>query len=74
MMSPIKEINFDDFTEAIPAFVTLIIMPLAYSISDGIVYGLLAYVILKTATGKYKEIHPLSWVIAFFFIVKIVVS
>ena len=74
MMSPIKEINFDDFTEAIPAFVTLIIMPLAYSISDGIVYGLLSYIILKTATGKFKEVHPLSWVIAFFFIIKIVVS
>lgn len=74
MMSPIKEIDFDDFTEAIPAFVTLIIMPLAYSISDGIVYGLLSYIILKTATGKFKEVHPLSWVIAFFFIIKIVVS
>lgn len=74
MMSPIKEIDFDDFTEAIPAFVTLIIMPLAYSISDGIVYGLLSYIILKTATGKFKEVHPLSWVIALFFIIKIVVS
>lgn len=74
MMSPIKEIDLDDFTEAIPAFFTLIMMPLANSISDGIVFGLLSYVILKAATGKFKEIHPMSWVIAFFFILKIILS
>lgn len=74
MMSPIKEIELDDFTEAIPAFFTLIMMPLAYSISEGIVFGLLSYVILKTATGKIKEVHPMSWVIAFFFILKIILS
>lgn len=74
MMSPIKEIDLEDFTEAIPAFFTLIMMPLAYSISEGIVFGLLSYVILKTATGRVKEVHPMSWVIAFFFVLKIVLS
>lgn len=72
MMSPIKSIDFEDFTEAIPAFVTLIMMPLAYSISEGIVFGVLSYVVLKAATGRFKEVHPLTWVIALLFLAKII--
>lgn len=74
MMSPIKEIDFEDFTESIPAFVTMIMMPLTYSISDGIVFGLLFYVGLKLLSGRAKEVHLLSWVIAAFFILKLVIS
>ena len=58
MMSPIKEIDLDDFTEAIPAFLTIIMMPLAYSIAEGIVFGMLSYVILKLITGRGKEVSP----------------
>jgi adenine/guanine/hypoxanthine permease len=46
MMTPVKNINFDDFTESIPAFLTIIMMPLTYSISEGILFGVLSYVIL----------------------------
>ncbi len=74
MMSPIKEIDFEDFTEAIPAFLTLIMMPLAYSISEGIVFGLLSYIVLKLATGRFRDIHPLSYVIAIFFVLKILIA
>lgn len=74
MMSPIKDINFDDFTESIPAFITLIMMPLTYSISEGIVFGLLSYILLKTITGKIKEVHPLSFVIGFLFLLKLYFS
>ncbi len=74
MMSPIKEIDFEDFTEAIPAFLTLIMMPLAYSISEGIVFGLLSYIVLKMATGRFRDIHPLSYVIAIFFVLKILIA
>lgn len=73
MMSPVKEIDFDDFTEAIPAFLTILMMPLTYSISDGIVFGMLSYVALKAITGKFKDIHILTWIIAFFFIIKLLV-
>lgn len=70
MMSPIKDINFDDFTEAIPAFLTIIMMPLAYSISEGIVFGIVAYVALKVATRKFADIPVLTYVLAILFIVK----
>ena len=73
MMSPVREIDFDDVTEAIPAFLTILMMPLTYSISDGIVFGMLSYVALKAITGKFKDIHILTWIIAFFFIIKLLV-
>ncbi|WP_415304696.1 NCS2 family permease, partial [Clostridium perfringens] len=56
MIEPIKEIDLHDFTEAIPAFLTIIMMPFAYSISDGIVFGVISYIILKLFSGKRKEI------------------
>ncbi|MCT4566396.1 MAG: NCS2 family permease [Maledivibacter sp.] len=73
MMSPIKEINFEDFTEAIPAFLTIIMMPLAYSIAEGIVFGMISYVVLKTVTGKYKEVSPLMYILAVLFIFKFLI-
>lgn len=70
MMSPILKINFDDFTEAIPAFITIIIMPLTYSIAEGIVFGMLSYVFLKLLTGKVKDISVVMIVLAALFILK----
>lgn len=70
MMSPIKDINFEDFTEAIPAFLTIIMMPLAYSISEGIVFGIVAYVALKVATKKFADIPFLTYILAILFIIK----
>ena len=58
MIEPIKEIELNDYTEAIPAFLTIIMMPLAYSISDGIVFGVISYIVLKLLGGKAKDI---SW-------------
>ncbi|RUT79323.1 NCS2 family permease [Ancylomarina longa] len=70
MMSPIMKIDMDDFTEAIPAFLTIIMMPLTYSIADGIVFGMLSFVALKLLSGRYKEVRPVMIVIAILFIVK----
>lgn len=70
MMSPIKEINFDDFTEAIPAFLTIIMMPLSYSISEGIVFGVVSVALLKLLTGRGKEIPSLTYIIAILFVLK----
>ena len=72
MMSPIKEINFDDFTEAIPAFLTFVMMPLTYSISEGIVFGVLSYVALKVLSNKGKEVPVITYIIAFVFLIKII--
>ncbi|WFA07835.1 NCS2 family permease [Tissierella sp. Yu-01] len=70
MMSPIKEIDLDDFTEAIPAFLTIVMMPFAYSIAEGIVFGMVSYVILKTITGKSKDVSAVMYVLAVLFVLK----
>lgn len=71
MMSPIKEIDLNDFTEAVPAFLTILMMPLAYSIAQGIVFGIVSYALLKLLTGRYKEASPVLYILAFLFILKI---
>jgi AGZA family xanthine/uracil permease-like MFS transporter len=69
MMKAVTDINFSDPTEGIPAFLAIIMMPFAYSIAEGIVYGVLSYVLLKLVTGKVKEISIVTWVLfAVFFL------
>jgi AGZA family xanthine/uracil permease-like MFS transporter len=63
MMQAVAGIDFSDPTEGIPAFLTIIMMPFAYSIAEGIVYGILSYVILKLVSGKLKEISVVTWVL-----------
>ncbi len=70
MITPITKVDLNDFTESIPAFFTIIMMPLTYSIAEGIVFGMLSYVLLKLLTGKFKEIKPIMYVIAVLFIIK----
>ena len=70
MMTPIKNIDFSDYTESIPVFLTIIMMPLTYSISEGILFGVLSYVILKLLTGKFKDITIVTAVLAVFFLLK----
>ena len=70
MMAPVVDINFKDPTEGIPAFLAIVMMPFAYSIAEGIVYGVLSYVILKAVTGKFKEIPVVTWVLFVVFILR----
>ncbi len=70
MLSPIKKIDMDDFTEALPAFFTIIMMPLAFSIAEGIAFGIIFYVILKTLSGRGKDVSPLTFIICGVFILK----
>jgi AGZA family xanthine/uracil permease-like MFS transporter len=72
MMSPIKKINFEDYTDAIPAFLTIVMMPFSYSIADGIVFGMVSYVILKALTGRAKEISKIMWLLAVLFVLKFI--
>ncbi|OQY32200.1 MAG: guanine permease [Spirochaetaceae bacterium 4572_59] len=70
MISPVKDIEFNNITEGLPAFLTIIMMPLAYSISEGIVFGIISYVLLKLFTGKAKDVPVLTYIIAAIFVLK----
>lgn len=72
MITSITKINFGDFTEAIPAYITIIAMPFMYSISEGIAMGVIAYVVINVVTGraKEKEISALMYVLAVLFVAK----
>lgn len=74
MMSPIREIDFSDYTEAIPAFLTIVMMPFAYSIAQGIVFGMVSYVILKVLSGKFKDVSILMYILGILFIAEIILS
>ena len=74
MISSVVKINFDDMTEALPAFLTIVMMPFAFSIAQGIIFGMLSFVILKTLSGKFKHISLTMWVIFVLFIVKMVMD
>lgn len=71
MMKSVMAINFNDPTEGIPAFITIIVMPFAYSIADGIAWGIISYVICKIAGGKLKQIPVVTWILAVVFIFNI---
>jgi len=72
MMKSVVDIKFDDPTEGIPAFITIITMPFAYSISKGIMYGIITYVITKICAKKAKEIPVVTWVLAVIFLAEII--
>jgi AGZA family xanthine/uracil permease-like MFS transporter len=74
MLKPVTGINFADPTEGIPAFLAIIMMPFAYSIADGIVYGILAYVILKVAANKLKDISIVTWILFIVFLLRFVLK
>jgi AGZA family xanthine/uracil permease-like MFS transporter len=74
MIAPVVEIDFKDPTEGIPAFLTIVMMPFAYSIAEGIVYGLLSYTLLKTATGKFKDIPTVTWVLFVIFFLRFFIN
>lgn len=70
MLEPILKIDFSDFTESIPAFVCIIAMPFAYSISDGILLGMISYVALNLLCGKFKKISIPMYILATLFVLK----
>ncbi|MDD2955859.1 MAG: NCS2 family permease [Oscillospiraceae bacterium] len=72
MLGGITKMNFDDVTEALPGFLTVAIMPLTYSIANGIAFGLISYVLIKLFTGRYKEIRIGTVIIALLFVLKYV--
>jgi AGZA family xanthine/uracil permease-like MFS transporter len=69
MISQIRNLEWDDMSLVIPAFLTIALMPFTYSITNGIGAGVISYVLLRTATGRGRQIHPLMWLIAVLFLV-----
>jgi AGZA family xanthine/uracil permease-like MFS transporter len=70
MIGGLRQVSWDDPTESIPAFLTLLIMPLAVSITEGVAFGVVAYAALKLATGRGREAHPLIYVFAALFLAR----
>lgn len=70
MLSTVTEINFEDITEAFPAFMTILMMPLAYSIAEGIAFGIMSFAAVKLLTGKGKEVSPMLYVLAVVFLIR----
>ena len=70
MAEQIKNVDFDDFSEAIPAFVCMLMMPLTYSISNGILIGMITYVLMNMICGKFKKLSPAMYILAVLFILK----
>jgi len=74
MMASITKIDFNSLDEGFPAFICIVMMPFAYSISEGLVFGVLSYVILKALTGKAKEVKPIMYIIAALFLIKLLLG
>lgn len=74
MISSVVKIPFNDFSEGLPAFITIVFMPFTYSIADGIVFGILSYTIFKLANNQAKDITPTIYVLSVLFIIKILLE
>ena len=72
MMSEVGKINFVDFSDGLPAFLTIIMMPLTGSIANGFAFGFVSYVFMKTAVGKYKEVSWIMWLVSIAFVINLV--
>lgn len=70
MMSSVVKVNFNDYSEAIPAFVCIVFMPLSYSISDGIVMGHLSYILVNLFSGNYKKVSIGMYILGAFFLLR----
>lgn len=74
MMKAVKYIPWDDYAESLPAFITIMLIGFSFSISEGIGFGFISYTILKSSTGKIREVHPLMFVISILFLIKFIVG
>lgn len=72
MMGVIRNIDFDDFTEALPCFFAISLMAFSYSIANGIAVAMIVYPVVKIATGRYKELHPIVYILGVLFILRFI--
>lgn len=74
MLENVTNIEFSDYTEGFPAFMTILMMIVAYSISEGLVFGMLSYILLKVLSGRAKELNPVIIIIGILFFIKLIVG
>ena len=74
MIEQVTDINFKDYTEGFPAFMGILMMVVAYSISEGLVFSVISYVVLKVLSGRSKELNPVIVIIAILFLVKLIIG
>ena len=74
MMDSLRDMDWLDSTESVPAFFTAILMPMTYSIANGVGIGFILYALLKTLSGKWREVHPLMYLLAVMFIIQLAFS
>ena len=72
MMAEVTRVQFRDFTDGLPAFLTIIMMPLTSSIANGFAFGFVSYVFMKAVTGRFREINPIMWLVSIAFLVNLV--
>ena len=72
MLRELTELNWNDTTEVVPAAITALIMPLTYSIANGLAFGFITYAVLKLFAGKAREVHPMVWFIGGVFLFKFI--
>jgi AGZA family xanthine/uracil permease-like MFS transporter len=70
MSQSLALVNWNDFSEALPAFITMLATPLTFSIATGLSLGLISYTVVKLASGKFKEINPLVWILTVLFVLR----
>ena len=71
MMSEVGKVNFADFTDGLPAFLTIIMMPMTSSIANGFAFGFISYAFMKSLSGKAKEVSPIMWLVSIAFMVNL---
>lgn len=72
MMSSVSELDLTEMSEAIPAFLTIVMMPFAYSIAEGIVFGMVSYTVIKVLSGKHKDVSVVMWALSIIFVLRII--
>ena len=70
MVRDLADLDWRDSTETVPAVITTLAMPFTYSVANGLAFGFISYVALKTLTGRWRDVHPLTWIIALLFLVR----
>ena len=72
MCGSVAHVRWDDFSEALPAFLTIVATPLTFSVATGLSLGLIGYTLIKTGSGKWREVSPLIWVLTALFLLRYV--
>ena len=70
MLAPLRKVDWTDTTESLPAFLTIAMMAFGYGITEGIAFGCISYALIKAATGRYKEVHPIMYGVALAFLLR----